>query len=240
VWFEFFILCFGLIVFCIFWNDIFEIDIFIFALFVHFVSQGGGGTPRNVTNLELTDFTDAPGHTSSYRARRRHLEDVSAYRFERLLGYGAFGTTFLAKAMESNKYYVIKIVPSLSKSMAEINAAMKEATTMERVRTNRFIISLAAFFVVDRRDGPLPKTVHDSLVDLSPAHNDITKHELTLWLVMPFCASGDLRQWIKRQKNHQESYSQNDALTWMFDLMQAIEALHAVRLIHRDVKPLRS
>jgi tRNA A-37 threonylcarbamoyl transferase component Bud32 len=70
-----------------------------------------------------------------------------------------------------------------------------------------------------------------NLPNIVTYHHHFSENGL-LFLVMEYCAGGNLRDAITRRK-----VSPTDALTWIQTLAEALEFVHAKQIIHHDIKP---
>ena len=75
----------------------------------------------------------------------------------------------------------------------------------------------------------LRKLKHPNIVSL----HDIFETDSEIYLVMEYCAGGELFDRVVEKK----TYSERDASEIIFKLLQALEYLHSKGIIHRDVKP---
>ena len=59
-----------------------------------------------------------------------------------------------------------------------------------------------------------------------------------LCIIMDYCDSGDLAVRIKRQREvgHGQQFPEAQVQRWLAQLLTAVDFLHAVKVIHRDIK----
>lgn len=125
----------------------------------------------------------------------------------RFLGRGAFGTVDLYKNKEDNKLYAVK-------TMLVVNKADQEGFLHEvKYLRNRhpFIIHL-----------------HDAFMTSQPKK---------IFLVMHYCESGDLGKSIALAEKNQSPIAEVQIVKWLCHIALAINFLHGLRIVHRDIKP---
>eukprot|EP00668_Euglena_longa_P001999 GGOE01002326.1.p1 GENE.GGOE01002326.1~~GGOE01002326.1.p1 ORF type:complete len:336 (+),score=67.24 GGOE01002326.1:113-1009(+) len=74
---------------------------------------------------------------------------------------------------------------------------------------------------------------HPNVVRLADCFRDDTQH---LYIICEFVDGGDLCQRINRQKLTGEHFSEECVMLWASQLVSALQALHQLRILHRDVK----
>lgn len=70
---------------------------------------------------------------------------------------------------------------------------------------------------------------HPNIIKLIETYQD----EHNYYLVEEYCAGGDLYDFIKKQK----SFSEKKAANIIFQILKAVNYLHANKIVHRDLKP---
>ncbi|KAG9011197.1 hypothetical protein FRB94_008796 [Tulasnella sp. JGI-2019a] len=130
----------------------------------------------------------------------------SQYQLGDILGTGTFATVRKAYSKVSKDVYACKI---MVKSRLQHNPKQKE------------------YF--ERELAILQTLRHYNITKLHEYFED----EATIFIVMEFCAGGDLLSWIQKHGAIGEEQSK----IWSAQMMDAIEYTHKKKISHRDLKP---
>jgi serine/threonine protein kinase len=127
------------------------------------------------------------------------------------LNHGSFGMVFQAKDLVTDELVAIKVI---TKSTAAVNCPTA--------------------FAVDERSEELGIHLrlgsHPNIVNLLQSF-ETTNH---VYLVLEFCANGDLYEAIRLDKGPLETEHVRD---FMHQLVGAVESMHSKGIYHRDIKP---
>ncbi|KAJ1462190.1 kinase-like domain-containing protein, partial [Pelagophyceae sp. CCMP2097] len=125
------------------------------------------------------------------------------------LGAGAFGTVFKVRRKEDGKIYAMKRVDISKLSPKEVDDALTEVRILASVR-HRNVVSFLEAFVERARE---------------------------LIMVLDFCDAGDLSQQIDLHRNQRRYLPEARIWHYLIQLVDGLDCLHALRIVHRDVKP---
>jgi len=127
----------------------------------------------------------------------------------KVLGEGAFARVFAARMKSDGKDYAIKVM--------EKKFIMKEGKAKE-VQMERRVLS-----DVD----------HPNVVRLYFSFHD-KDH---LYMVLDLCPGGELARVIRHYRKDNRSLPEADARFYLAEITHAVQYLHSINIIHRDVKP---
>jgi serine/threonine protein kinase len=182
-----------------------------------------GSTPTGLPRLTLSAFR-RPEHTvrltRSDPSRRLEKEYSLRSKGCGILGHGAFSTVRLARRRNDGLKVAIKSI------------AKHEALRARRLRRGARSHHLDEWEVMEQMKH------HPYVVSLL----DIFETDDQIHLVTEYCEGGELFDAIQKKRNRSPSvrrghYSEAQAACITRQLLTALKDLHALRLIHRDVKP---
>ena len=124
---------------------------------------------------------------------------------------GAFGVVFRGKTATDEEVAIKRL---------NIQRSMKK--DRERL-INEFVLS---------REVRHPHIVSNRQLVIPPAY-DIS---FSVHLVMEFCSHGDLCSFVNSKNQEAQSILAQYKLRWMIEVISALEALHAARISHADIK----
>jgi len=140
-----------------------------------------------------------------------HAENdiLSKYKFGFSLGEGAYSEVFLATSLETGDKVAIKRVQKLSKNdlWTKRKGAQHDEIRLLMLVNHPKIIKLKEFF--ETRD--------------------------KLYIVQEYCAGGSLSDMIRREKK-EGGLSETRAKNIFIQLLQAVNYLHSLNIVHRDIK----
>ena len=148
---------------------------------------------------------------------------LHSYIVEKVLGSGAFGITYLVKHAFLESWYVIKeYLPE---------CAMREhgrTTVIPKGTKDRelFDWGFKCFF---KEAKLLHQLSHPNIVKVT----DIFTSNNTAYYVMPYIKGITLYDWIKRNKNP----NQSELESIFVSLLEGLKYIHERKLLHRDIKP---
>ena len=143
---------------------------------------------------------------------------LDKYRIVKTLGEGAFGEVYLVTHLRLNVPRVVKLLrrdaPGIgSGDYAEIQA--------------RFLLEGQLGARLNKtKPNPRLLQIYDSYID----------EKLSL-LEMEYAAGGSLAQRIQNNRDHDQLMSVEEALRVAAEVAEGLAALHALDIVHRDVKP---
>ncbi|KAK4768553.1 hypothetical protein SAY87_003694 [Trapa incisa] len=129
------------------------------------------------------------------------------FRLLKKLGCGDIGSVYLSELKGTRSYFAMKVMD---------NAALARRKKLLRVRTEREILQSL--------DHPFLPSLY--------AHFETEKHSC---LVMEFCPGGDLHNLRQRQPG--KYFPENAARFYVAEVLLALEYLHMLGIIYRDLKP---
>jgi len=134
-------------------------------------------------------------------------------RYETLspLNHGSFGMVFLARDHRLNILVAVKCLAKPSANMDPTSSLLVDERSEE--------------LKIHSRIGP-----HSNVVNLLT----FFETETQLFLILEYCAMGDLYEAIQQDKGPKETRHVRD---FMLQLVNAVECLHAKGISHRDIKP---
>ena len=136
------------------------------------------------------------------------------YQIEAFIGEGGFGEVYRALQVDLNQRFALKILQRARLSAAGYAAAEirfhKEAQLGVRIN-------------------------HPAIVRVFSFSRDEESDQLVL--VMAYAAGGSLRQVLDDRRERQQPYSVPDALRIARGIAAGLAALHAQKVIHRDLSP---
>jgi len=130
---------------------------------------------------------------------------IGPYRMRGMIGEGAFSVVRLVHQEEQNTYYACKIVPKNRLATPNLK--------------KRFEIEIR----VDQQMN------HPNIVRLF----DILKDVSNYYIIMEFCPSGELFQYIVDNGK----LSENESKVKIVQILQAVQYFHSKGISHRDLKP---
>ncbi|KAK4358603.1 hypothetical protein RND71_020832 [Anisodus tanguticus] len=129
------------------------------------------------------------------------------FKLLRKLGGGDIGNVYLSELMGTNCLFAVKVMD---------NDFLTSKRKMTRTQTEIEILQIL--------DHPFLPTLF--------AHFTNDKYS---WLVMEYCAGGDLH--VLRQKQPSKSFSEQAARFYVAEVLLALEYLHLLGVVYRDLKP---
>eukprot|EP00928_Gymnodinium_smaydae_P090710 TRINITY_DN7446_c0_g1_i1.p1 TRINITY_DN7446_c0_g1~~TRINITY_DN7446_c0_g1_i1.p1 ORF type:complete len:929 (-),score=132.98 TRINITY_DN7446_c0_g1_i1:408-3194(-) len=132
----------------------------------------------------------------------------AGYRLERLLGRGACGEVWEAKSLRTGERLALKKMDLADMSSKARDLALQEARLLRELR-------------------------HPHIVRFV----DAVVEGWTLHIAMQFVGGGDLRHAISEARDRGRRISELDIWRWFLQVASALEYLHRMNILHRDVKP---
>merc|ERR1719192_3113079 len=141
----------------------------------------------------------------AFLRERRKKMTVEDFKTVKVIGRGAFGEVRVVRKADDGKVFAMKTMRK--KDMIDKNQ-------VSHIRAERNLLAAA--------DNPW-------LVKLLYSFQDDT----WLYLVMEYCAGGDLMTILMRD----DILSETSTRFYMSELAQAIKSVHDLKFVHRDLKP---
>lgn len=128
---------------------------------------------------------------------------IGAYELKAKLGKGTFGTVFLGKHIPSKNKIAVKMI-NREGLRPDQQSRLEQEILCQRSVSSDYIVSLI----------------------------DVQKTENNFYLILEFCAGGDLSQFLKAHGPVSEEVAQR----WIQNLSEGFKVLRAKNIIHRDLK----
>uniref|UniRef100_A0A8C9V8X2 non-specific serine/threonine protein kinase n=1 Tax=Scleropages formosus TaxID=113540 RepID=A0A8C9V8X2_SCLFO len=129
---------------------------------------------------------------------------MDGYRVVRVIGEGSFGRALLVRPANSQEQFVLKEI-RVTKSRRGADSSHREAALLSTMN-------------------------HPNIV----AFRDSFEADEHLYIVMEYCAGGDILQRIKGQRN--ALFTQDVILNWFGQMCLGTKYIHDQRVLHRDLK----
>ncbi|XP_053521443.1 serine/threonine-protein kinase Nek5 [Artibeus jamaicensis] len=130
---------------------------------------------------------------------------MDKYDVIKVVGEGAFGKVYLAKGRLDSKPCVIKEINCAKMPVHEKEASRKEVTLLAKMKHPNIVTFFSSFQENDR-----------------------------LFIVMEYCAGGDLMGRISRQRG--VLFSEDQILSWFVQISLGLKHIHDRKVLHRDIK----
>ncbi|KAM4591926.1 uncharacterized protein PAE49_019620 [Odontesthes bonariensis] len=143
------------------------------------------------------------------------------------LGKGAYGRVFKARHKLLDMYYAIKIVPYKKEALREVEAL----SNLDHYHIVRF------FSCWIGESGPQSESSDNSC---STSPSSIDSSTTYLHIQMALCDTDTLREWIDKMNDKKtvgDTKRRRKSLTFMQQMVSAVEHIHSKKFIHRDLKP---
>ncbi|XP_072247399.1 interferon-induced, double-stranded RNA-activated protein kinase-like [Leuresthes tenuis] len=143
------------------------------------------------------------------------------------LGKGAYGRVFKARHKLLDMYYAIKIVPFKKEALREV----KVLSSLDHCHIVRFFCCWIG------ESGPQSDS-SDNSWSISPS--SIDSSTTYLYIQMALCDNDTLREWIDKRNSKgtvENAKRRRKSLTFMQQMVSAVEHIHSKKFIHRDLKP---
>lgn len=154
----------------------------------------------------------------SRQARRRIT--VNDFVLLKVIGKGAFGQVRLVKRKDTGEVLAMK-------TMMKSNMVLKNQVT--HVRAERNILALHSEKYGDRLETTADDPLGKWIVQLNTSFQD----KYNLYLVMEYLPGGDLMGMLIEK----DTFSEEATRFYAAEAILAIEAVHSLGYIHRDIKP---
>ncbi|XP_014663195.1 PREDICTED: 3-phosphoinositide-dependent protein kinase 1-like isoform X3 [Priapulus caudatus] len=171
-------------------------------------SAGVGSSPLQDVTCENITSDDNLSPSPSKNAMPLSKKKAEDYIFGKIIGEGSFSTVFLAKDIQTQKEYAIKV--------CEKQHIIREKKTAYIKREKEVLMRLGA--------GPSP-----FFVKLFCTFQDRDR----LYFVLSYAKNGELLSYIHRVGSFDEDVSKFYAA----EIVLALEYMHSRGIIHRDLKP---
>ena len=131
------------------------------------------------------------------------------YIIEKELGKGTYGVVYKAKKKDDNNIYVIKQISLLGLTKDQKNEVKQESEILKKIKS-KYVVKYYDSFEEDNK----------------------------LNIVMEYCESGDLSQFIENQKK--TSVLLHEDVIWKFfiKITLGLADIHKIKILHRDLKSL--
>ncbi|KAK3585915.1 hypothetical protein CHS0354_038452 [Potamilus streckersoni] len=135
-------------------------------------------------------------------------ESKEGFLFEKTLGEGAFGKVYLVSTAKDNgDKYAMKVMDLRKSKPEERELALQEADILRKFKHPHVLHYITSF----EKDGQLS-------------------------IVTEYCSNGDLSKYLEALQDRGGTLEEKQILTWFFQTAQALEYLHGLNALHRDLK----
>jgi serine/threonine protein kinase len=132
---------------------------------------------------------------------------MGKYKILKKLGEGSFGTVFLVEDEKDHASYVLKQISLTGMTAQELADCKKEISILSLLNHENIVKYIRSF---------------------------TTKS--TLCIVMEFADGGDLQKEIETAREKKSFFDEDRVLTWFTQVACALQHVHALRILHRDLK----
>ncbi|HVU66544.1 MAG TPA: serine/threonine-protein kinase [Ktedonobacteraceae bacterium] len=141
-------------------------------------------------------------------------ETLGRYRLLRQIGHGGMGEVWLAEDPHLQRQVALKVLPSRKRDDEEFLRRFEREARAAAALHHPHILP-----------------VHDYGQQQMPNNQTVT------YLVMSYVSGGSVEDRLKALASGQGMLTQDEALTYLFQVAEAIDFAHAHNIIHRDIKP---
>mmetsp|Transcript_41658 Transcript_41658/g.79602 ORF Transcript_41658/g.79602 Transcript_41658/m.79602 type:complete len:516 (+) Transcript_41658:462-2009(+) len=134
-------------------------------------------------------------------------ELLQRFEVQKFLGKGSYGSVFRVRRLSDNKIYALKETNVKHMSAQDRADAVNEIRLLASVRHHHVT------------------NYHEAFVDGN-----------RLCIVMEYAPHGDLARAIRKRAAQQKYFSEDQIWNYLIQICHGLQALHAARILHRDVK----
>ena len=131
------------------------------------------------------------------------------YIIEKELGKGTYGVVYKAKKKDDNNIYVIKQISLLGLTKDQKNEVKQESEILKKIKS-KYVVKYYDSFEEDNK----------------------------LNIVMEYCESGDLSQFIENQKKTGVLLHEDVIWKFFIKITLGLADIHKIKILHRDLKSL--
>ena len=131
------------------------------------------------------------------------------YTIEKELGKGTYGVVFKAKKKSDNNIYVIKQISLLGLSKSQKDEVKLESEILKKIKS-KYVVK----------------------------YYDSFEEDNNLYIVMEYCESGDLNDFIEKQKQTKHLLKENIIWNIFIKITLGLADIHKLKILHRDLKSL--
>ena len=133
---------------------------------------------------------------------------IKDYELVNFIGEGSFGQVYLCRYVHTGQTYAMKVQDkTMIDQMNFLKFARSEQRILAKVSKHPFIVQMRESFQNERK----------------------------LFLVLEYCPCGNLSRVLRKQRARR--LSEDQARIYICEIIQAIEYLHSLGIIYRDMKP---
>eukprot|EP00049_Salpingoeca_infusionum_P023569 m.12843 g.12843 ORF g.12843 m.12843 type:complete len:421 (-) comp5872_c0_seq1:113-1375(-) len=131
------------------------------------------------------------------------------YVVRQKIGQGSFGMVNLCKCLVDRRLYVMKSIALQRLTPKQEENARLEAVLLSKLKHPNIVAHRETFYNAD---------------------------DTELFIIMQYCAKGDLHQHIKAQAKLGELFPEQLIMDWLLQIGLALQYLHGLNILHRDLK----
>lgn len=132
---------------------------------------------------------------------------LQRFNVQKFLGKGSYGSVFRVKKLDNSKVYALKETNVRKMSQEERADAVNEIRLLASVQHQHII------------------TYHEAFIDGN-----------RLCIIMEYAQNGDLARAIRKRASQCRPFPEDLVWSYFIQIVRALQALHARRILHRDVK----
>lgn len=164
--------------------------------------------------------------SDNYLAKGTHLKGKDDYTIERVLGRGGFGVTYSATAYNGNirHYYAIK-------EFFPLDICQRQGNMVIASDKSQYDCGLKSFLEEAKRFNS-GVVRHCNIVGI----NEVFKANGTAYYVMEYVSGKTIKGYLSVTREG-KAWEEDEAITILTPVMNALSLLHSKRFTHLDIKP---
>jgi NIMA (never in mitosis gene a)-related kinase len=153
------------------------------------------------------------------------------------IGSGSFGSALLIEY--ANDQFVAKKITLEHLLEEEKHKALNEASLLRALHHPHITECVPPYFISESscRSSSCPSTArhHRAGTSLCRYFGSFVSSNV-LFIIMEYCGGGSLQQAMSRRERANETFDEEEVFDWFLQIGQALEFVHARKILHRDIK----